>query len=371
MKKIKINTQIQPYEMMSTMGCRTQNAADLFAIEDYKKNIDSIISGGNLVSNIYSAAQKDGRGNLAPTTIILPTIAMEAKLKFEELRKEYDYSLEEIFFDMLDETIYDAKDSLIERYEWLCSQPPEAARFMYENGLMAGYDGENIESALKHGTLAIGQLGLAEALQLLIGCNHTTKTGMKFAHKIEQLFNSRCKEFKETYKLNFGVYYSPAENLCHTAMKKFKAKYGEIPNVSDREYFTNSMHIPVWEQMSVFDKINLESELTGYSNAGCITYVEFDSSAKNNLEALETIVKYAMDKDIPYFAINVPNDTCMSCGYTDDLNDECTQCGGQEIQRLRRVTGYLTGNYTTAFNKGKQHEVEDRITHSNFTSTEN
>lgn len=371
MKKIKINTQLQPYEMMSTMGCRTQNAADLFAIEDYKKNINSIISGGNLVSNIYSAAQKDGRGNLAPTTIILPTIAMEAKEKYEELRKDYNYTLEEIFFDMLDGAIYDAKDSLIERYNWLCAQPVNAAKFMYENGLMAGFDGENIESALKHGTLAIGQLGLAEALQILIGCNHTTDIGMKFAHKIEQLFRARCDEFKNEYKLNFGVYYTPAENLCHTAMKKFKAKYGELPNISDREYFTNSMHIPVWEKVSVFEKINLESQLTGYSNAGCITYVEFDSSAKNNLQALETVVKYAMDKDIPYFAINVPNDTCMSCGYTDELNDECIQCGGTDIQRLRRVTGYLTGNYTTAFNKGKQQEVANRVTHSRIKSEEN
>lgn len=130
-----------------------------------------------------------------------------------------------------------------------------------------------------------------------------------------------------------------AENLCYTAMKKFKAKYGEIKNVSDREYFTNSMHIPVWEKVSVFDKIRLESELTGYSRAGCITYIELESSAKNNLDALEAYVNYAMDLDIPYFAINVPNDTCMSCGYTDELNDECPMCHSKEIQRLRRVTG--------------------------------
>lgn len=337
-----------PRTYFSTMGCRTANGMDINGL-------------GQL---------KDGRGNLAPTTIILPTIAMEAKIKYEELCKDYDYTLEEIFFDMLDEAIHDAKDSLIERYEWMCKQPPEAARFMYENGLMAGYDGTNIESALKHGTLVIGQLGLAEALQILVGCNHTQTAGMKLAHNIEELFRTRCDQFKQQYKLNFGVYYTPAENLCNTAMQKFKAKYGEIPNVSDRDYFTNSMHIPVWEKVSVFEKIDLESQLTGYSNAGCITYVEFDSTAKNNLQALEIVVRYAMDKDIPYFAINVPNDTCMNCGYTDELNDECIQCGSTDIQRLRRVTGYLTGNYTTAFNKGKQAEVRDRTQHSQFTDLE-
>ena len=106
-----------------------------------------------------------------------------------------------------------------------------------------------------------------------------------------------------------------AENLCYTAMKKFKEQYGEIPNVSDKEFFTNSMHVPVWKEMNPFEKIDIESQLTGYSSAGCITYVEFDASAIDNLDALQTVVDYAMDKDIPYFAINVPSDTCLDCGW--------------------------------------------------------
>ena len=148
-------------------------------------------------------------------------------------------------------------------------------------------------------------------------------------------------------------------------MKKFKAKYGEIPNVSDRDYFTNSMHVPVWKKISAFDKIDIESQLTGYSSAGCITYVELDGSVTHNLDVLEQLVNYAMDKDIPYFAINIPNDQCLDCGWTGDINDKCPKCGGTHIQRLRRVTGYLTGNYTTAFNLGKQAEVKDRYKHSN------
>ena len=154
-----------------------------------------------------------------------------------------------------------------------------------------------------------------------------------------------------------------AENLCFTAMKRFKEQYGEIPNVSDKKFFTNSMHVPVWYKMNPFEKIDIESQLTGYSSAGCITYVELESSIKNNLDALEELVNYAMDKDIPYFAVNVPNDTCLSCGYCDEFNDRCPQCGSTDIQQLRRVTGYLTGNYKTAFNEGKQQEVEMRVKH--------
>ena len=155
-----------------------------------------------------------------------------------------------------------------------------------------------------------------------------------------------------------------AENLCYTALKKFKEKYGIIPNVSDKEYFTNSIHVPVWEKVDMLKKIDIEAQLTGYSSAGCITYVELDAGMENNLDAMEEIVVYAMDKDIPYFAINVPNDTCLDCGYTGEFNNRCPECGSLHIQQLRRVTGYLTGNYKTAFNKGKIQETDMRVKHT-------
>ena len=307
---------------------------------------------------------KDGRGNICPVTIILPTLAAEA-WHTEVEAGDADKDLVDIFMELLDQKLHEAKDMLIERFEWICSQSPDSAKFMYENGVMAGYiPEEGIRSALKHGTLAVGMLGMAEALEILVGCNHTQPQGMELAKRICQLYKERCAEFKEQYKLNFGVYFTPAENLCYTAMDKFKAKYGEIPRVSENLYFTNSIHVPVWEEMSIFDKIDIESELTGYSSAGCITYIELDSTAKNNIDALETMVNYAMDKDIPYFAINVPNDMCTNCGYTDEIDESCPVCGGEEIRRLRRVTGYLTGDYKTAFNTGKQQEVEMRFKHS-------
>ena len=328
-----------PRTYFSTMGCRTANGYDINGF-------------GQL---------KDGRGNICPVTIILPTLAMIANQECHIMGMEVD----EAFFEILDQKINEARIQLMERFEWICSQDPKSAKFMYENHLMAGYiPEEGIRSALKHGTLAIGQIGLAEALQILIGKDQTTKEGMELAKRIEGLFKRRCAEFKEKYKLNFGVYYTPAENLCYTAMNKFKEKYGIIPNVSDKEFFTNSIHVPVWEKMSPFDKIDIESQLTGYSSAGCITYVELDSTVKHNIDALEQIVNYAMDKDIPYFAVNVPNDTCLNCGYCDEFNDKCPECGSTNIQQLRRVTGYLTGNYKTAFNYGKQKEVEARVKHT-------
>ena len=187
-----------PRTYFSTMGCRTANGLDINGF-------------GQL---------KDGRGNICPVTIIMPTLAMEAKEKVANESHIYDITNEAYvinesdiikrFMDLLDQKIHEAKDMLIERFEWICSQSPASAKFMYENGTMEGYvPEEGIRSALKHGTLALGQIGLAETLQILIGCDHTTDKGMELAKRIEQLFKDRCAEFKNQYKLNFGVYYTP------------------------------------------------------------------------------------------------------------------------------------------------------------------
>ena len=326
-----------PKTYFSTMGCRTANGADI-------NSEDGV-----------NPQTKDGRGNICPVTIILPSIAMMAK--------EEEGDVVENFMSLLDKKIGEAKEMLIERFNYICSQSPCCAKFMYENGTMMGYKPEEgIKSALRHGTLAMGQLGLAECLQILIGTDQTEDRGMELAKRIEQLFNTRCAEYKKRYKLNFGVYYTPAENLCYTAMKKFKAKYGVIPNVSDRDFFTNSMHVPVWRDVDAFRKIEIESELTGYSNAGCITYVEVPSKSSHNIDAMEELVNFAMDKDIPYFAINLPIDTCQDCYYRGEIKDVCPKCGGTKISRLARVTGYLSTDVSN-FNKGKQSEVKERVDH--------
>lgn len=362
-----------PCTYFSTMGCRTANGWDI--------NCDDPKLG----------QLKDGRGNISPVTIIMPTLAMQAYDKVAKQRfgkdvstlkdflnatveksfngqkdvDEWKHDVIEAFMKLLDKKINEARDMLLERFDWQCSQSAKSAKFMYENGTMYGYKPEEgIRSALKHGTLAIGQLGLAETLQILIGKDHTTKEGMQLAIEIETLFKEKCAKFKKDNKLNFGVYYTPAENLCYTAMKKFKEKYGEIKSVSDHDFFTNSMHVPVWKKMTPFEKIDIEAQLTPYSSAGCITYVELDAGTVNNIQALEDLVNYAMDKDIPYFAINVPSDSCNDCGYQGSIDGNCPKCGSSNIQRLRRVTGYLTGSYKDAFNPGKIAEVEARIKHN-------
>lgn len=178
-----------PRTYFSTMGCRTANGYDVNGF-------------GQL---------KDGRGNICPVTIIMPTLAMKAKKYYDDKPcGDIEEDTIDFFFQLLDEAIHDAKDMLIERFDYICSQDASSAKFMYENGTMAGYiPEEGIRSALKHGTLAIGQIGLAETLQILIGCDHTEPRGMELAKRIEQLFKDRCAQFKEEYKLNFGVYYTP------------------------------------------------------------------------------------------------------------------------------------------------------------------
>lgn len=353
-----------PTTYNSTMGCRTYNGSDINAEPG------------------VNPQRKDGRGNIAPTTIILPTLALMALHKVEKkaIKEERKYTTAEVFDEfmkLLDKKIDEAKDMLIERFNHICSQSWKSARFMYENCTMSGYKPEEgIISALKHGTLVIGQLGLAEALQIMFHFDHTSKEGMEYAKQIEQMFKNRCAEFKQRYKLNIGVYYTPAENLCKTAMNNFKRLNPNFDqefvtylkdkngNRIDKKYFTNSMHVPVWYNCDVFEKIDIESQLTGYSNAGCITYVELDSTCFNNIDAIEKIVDYAMEKDVPYFALNIPLNRCKDCGepiYDEDAT-ECPKCGCNKIVRLGRITGYLSTTIEH-FNDGKKQEFEHRVDH--------
>lgn len=354
----------KPHEIMSTMGCRTYNSYDINSDSDFwVKQFKYIAEHGELPRwKMWSANQKDGRGNICPVTIILPTIAMEAK----QWAEKYNKNLEErqnYFMKQLDIKIDQARQMLIERFTLICSQPEAAAKFMWNNNTMYGYDGESVSSALKHGTLAIGQIGLAETLRLLTeGKDQTTDEGMMLAKKIEGLFQQRCAEFKKNEHLNFGVYYTPAENLCKKSLQAFRERFGVIKGVSDQEFFTNSMHVPVYDKVDAFEKINIESQLTGYSSAGCITYVELDSEVENNIDAMEEIVNYAMDNDIPYFALNRRLSRCKNCGHTGDF-EKCPVCGCEDIEQLARVTGYLSTDVSN-MNWGKQCEVGKRVKHT-------
>lgn len=375
--KIVMNKKEQPFEVASTMGCRTYNGFDInfdeqYFIELLKKTADT----GQLPQNyLFSGVQKDGRGNICPSTIILPTYAMEAKKKAE--REGHPEYAVEYFLDLLEKAIIDTKDELIERFNWICAQPPASAQFMWDNNTMKGYESEKgLKSAMRHGTLGIGKIGIAEALQILIGKDHTSQEGMEVAKRIEKLYKDKCNEFKEQYHLNFGNYETPSESLCRTSYEKFTKKYKLIDGVNaytdengklvPRGYFTNSIHVPVWKQMNPYEKIDVESQLTGYSSAGCITYVEIGDNAQENIPALEQIVLYAKSKDVPYFALNVLLSDCTACDYSGYVADEapCPKCGAEHelINDYARVTGYLSTK-VSHFNVGKQMEKKDRYVH--------
>ena len=159
-----------------------------------------------------------------------------------------------------------------------------------------------------------------------------------------------------------------AEGLCRTALQALRKQYGIIDNVTSHEYLTNSHHVPVWEKVSIYDKLRCEAPFCKYPTGGNITYIELDSIFVQNTKAVEDIIDYAFNElDIPYLAFNFPIDSCMDCGYQGEFNDKCPECGSKNIQQLRRVTGYLSTDYRN-FNDGKKVEVQERVKHSYYQS---
>ena len=210
--------------------CRTINGFDVNAFDNFKNNIQHVLDEEfDKIDDVFSAAQKDGRGNICPVTIILPTLAAMVRRKLEKKEQFDDKKLVwNEFMKLLDKKIYEAKDMLLERFNHICSQSPKSAKYMYDNNTMSGYHKEEgIISALKHGTIVIGQLGMSECLYILFGFDHTTEEGIRYAKEIEELYLKRTGEFKKEYKLNFGVYFTPAESLCGTALRKFKKAFPE------------------------------------------------------------------------------------------------------------------------------------------------
>lgn len=323
----------------ASMGCRTQIGGDKHGL----------------------GYRQVGRGNIAPTTIILPKLGIEYGI-CDNKRQEADING---FFDALDKTIDITVKSLVDRFRYVSGQSPKAAPFMYQNGTIAKAElcKDNVREALKHGTLAVGFIGVAEMCQALFGKTHSQdKKVHEFALKVVEYIHHRCQAESEKYNLNFSCYATPAENLCWTAMSKLKNEYGKIPKVTDRDYLTNSTHVPVWEEVSISEKLEAESPFTKYTTGGCITYIECDTHLSDNPKGVEELINYAMDLDIPYLAINFPIDTCLKCGFQGDIESSCPKCKGSDIERLARVTGYLTTDKAN-FNKGKQSEVDDRVKH--------
>ena len=308
--------------------------------------------------------KRQGRGNNVPNTIILPKLGIEYGI-CQGKREKADL---DGFWKAFEETLLLTEEGLLERYEIMKRQSPKAAPFMYKNGTIQGAEEctDNVENALKHNTLAIGYIGIAEMCVALFGKNHAEdEEAYKFALKVVERINTFAKEATQRNSLNFACYATPAESLCKTAVNALREQYGIIPGVTDRAYLTNSHHVPVWVEVSIFKKLELEAPFCKYATGGCITYVELDSMFMNNKKAIEKIIHYAFDVlNIPYLAFNFPIDDCEDCGFSGEITgDICPECGSPNITRLRRVTGYLTTDYRN-FNSGKIAEVKDRIKHS-------
>lgn len=332
-----------PDTYFSTMGCRTLVGYDRHGLGYIRQ----------------------GRGNNVPNTIILPKLGIEFGTCLGK-RTEPDLKG---FWDAFEETLKLCEKGLLERFEIMIEQSPKAAPFMYQNNTIqdAKECKESVYNALKHNTLAIGYIGVAEMCVALFGKNHAEdKKVHEFALSVVKRINEFAAEASERNDLNFSCYAAPAEGLCRTALKALREQYGVIKNVTSHEFLTNSHHVPVYQEISIYDKLRVEAPFCKYPTGGCITYVELDSTFVKNLKAVEDIIDYAFKVlDIPYLAFNFPIDSCLDCGYQGEFNDCCPMCHSKHIQQLRRVTGYLTTDWHN-FNDGKQAEVQERVKHSAY-----
>ena len=336
----------RPETEVAYMGCRTR-----------------------VIGNVHDPSREivTGRGNLSFTSINLPRIAINAHKNLE------------LFFDDLDRKIDLAIKQLNERMAIQCGKRVKNFPFLMGQGIWIDSDklsyDDTIEEILKHGTLSVGFIGLAECLTALIGSHHgQTEEAQNLGLEIIGYMRKRLDEESQKTGLNYTLLATPAEGLSGRFVRIDKKKYGEIPGVTDKDYYTNSFHIPVKYGISAFDKIKLEAPYHALTNAGHITYVELDGNPVNNLDAFEQVVRCMKEAGIGYGSINHPVDRDPICGYNGIIDDVCPGCGRKEIEeekfeRIRRITGYLVGDMTR-WNDAKTAEEKDRTKHAMPEETE-
>lgn len=330
----------KPETEVAYMGCRTR-----------------------VMANVYDPNREVtfGRGNLSFTSINLPRIAIESK---GDMKK---------FYKLLDERMQLVTNQLLDRFEIQKSKRVYNYPFLMGQGVWIDSDklgrGESVAEVLKHGTLTYGFIGLAETLVSLIGKHHgESAKAWKLGYEIVKHMRDFSDKMSEKYKLNFSVIATPAEGLSGRFVRIDKQKYGEMKGITDRDYYTNSFHIPVYYPISAEKKIELEAPFHDLCNGGHITYVELDGDTTNNLDAFEAVVRHMKESGIGYGAINHPIDRDPVCGYNGIIGDNCPNCGRSEddgkgnFERIRRITGYLVGTLDR-FNNGKRAEEHDRVKH--------
>ena len=331
---------------------------------DYRTEISYMGCRTRVIGNVHDPSREivTGRGNLSFTSINLPRLAIKA-----------DHDIDK-FYASLDEMMDLAIDQLKDRFRIQCSKKVRNFPFLMGQGIWIDSEklspDDSVEEVLKHGTLSVGFIGLAETLKALIGEHHgESERARALGIQIISRMRARLDAEAQKTKLNFSLLATPAEGLSGRFVRMDAKKFGIIPGVTDRAYYTNSFHVPVYYPISAFEKIRIEAPYHELTNAGHISYVELDGDPLQNLEAFEKIIRYMKESGIGYGSINHPVDRDPVCGYTGIIGDKCPMCGRPEkdhnrigFERIRRITGYLVGTLDR-FNDAKREEVEDRVKH--------
>ncbi|MGK2309547.1 anaerobic ribonucleoside triphosphate reductase [Cutibacterium sp. V970] len=314
-----------------------------------------------VMSNVHdpSQAQTWGRGNLSFTSINLPRLAIEANHDVD------------VFFTSFDRMIDLVIDQLLDRLKIQSHKLVRNFPFLMGQGVWIGSENlgpdDAVAEVLEHGTLSVGFIGLAETLTALVGVHHgESEEAQQLGLRIVGHLRERMDEAAERTGLNFSALATPAEGLSGRFVRMDRQRYGSIPGVTDREYYTNSFHVPVWYHIGAADKIRIEAPYHAFTNGGHISYVELSGDPARNVDAFEALVRYMAASGIGYGSINHPVDRDPQCGYTGIIDDECPKCGRHEdsgsFDRIRRITGYLVGGLDR-FNDAKRAEVRDRVKH--------
>ncbi|MBO5994310.1 MAG: anaerobic ribonucleoside triphosphate reductase [Firmicutes bacterium] len=337
----------QPETEAAYMGCRTR-----------------------VIGNVYDPTREivTGRGNLSFTSVNLPRLAIKAKGDLD------------IFFELLSSMIDTAMDQLYDRFKIQCQKKVRNFPFLMGQGIWI--DSENlgpddtVEEVIKHGTLTVGFIGLAECLKALIGKHHgESEEAQKLGLEIISFMRSKTDERARQTKLNWSLIATPAEGLSGRFVRIDKKKYGIIEGVTDRDYYTNSFHVPVYYPINAFEKIRLEAPYHALTNGGHISYIELDGDPMKNLDAFEKVIRCMKESGIGYGSVNHPVDRDPCCGYTGIIDNVCPQCGRTEadgdkgFERIRRITGYLVGTMDQ-WNDGKKAEEHDRVKHDTSSGFE-
>ena len=337
---IKYYKEGRPETEVAYMGCRTR-----------------------VIANVNDPDQEisNGRGNLSFTSINLPRLAIKAGGDISRFFEDLDHKLDLVV------------DQLLERFEIQCRKHVYNYPFLMGQGVWLdseklGYYDE-VREVLKHGTLTIGFIGIAEALVALIGEHHgQSERAQNLGLEIVSHMRARCDKEARERGLNFTLIATPAEGLAGRFVKLDRAKYGLLEGITDKEYYTNSFHVPVYHKINAFDKIKIEAPYHALTNAGHISYIEMDGDPMDNLEAFEKVIRFMQGSGVGYGSVNHPVDRDPACGFTGVIGDECPNCGRTEapgelgFERIRRITGYLVGTLDR-FNNGKRAEEADRIKH--------